>query len=96
MIAATVAREDHETGPVVFHRLTVSVNGAGHVQSSPNGGDCPSDCGELFAEGDVVNLLPIPAAPDSLLSWSGIRAGRDGSCQFWLTHDEAITATFSD
>ena len=67
--------------------------GSGSVGSSPPGIDCPGDCTEAYADGTPVTLTATPSPGSYFIDWSGSCSGSAG-CNFTMTVDRAVTATF--
>ena len=73
--------------------LTVTVEGAGTVTSSPEGIDCGADCAETYEPGEVVVLTAQPADLYTFAGWSGACEGT-GPCELRMTDAADVTATF--
>ena len=57
--------------------LTVTVTGAGSVQSRPSGIDCPArSCSATFSPGETVTLTPSPDRGSHLITWTGDCSGK--------------------
>jgi hypothetical protein len=79
---------------VAQHQLTVSTTGSGTVTSSPVGISCPTDCDQLYDQGNTVTLTPTPAAGWSFAGWGGACAGT-GGCVVTMNAAQSVTATFT-
>ena len=79
----------------ITHVLSLAVNGAGGVGSSPSGITCPSDCTEAFALGAMVTLAAAPSTGYQFTGWSGACTGAAMSCVLTMNAAEAVTATFT-
>jgi outer membrane protein assembly factor BamB len=71
--------------------LTVTVNGAGSVNSSPPGISCPPTCTAQFPTGTQVELTPSPSS--SFIDWGGECSGT-GTCALTMDLDQSVVATF--
>lgn len=82
--------------------LTVTVNGAGRVTSSPAGIDCQraeggaqtGSCTAVFSPATVVTLNFQGAADHGFGGWSGSCPGTTGACTVTMSVDRAVTAVF--
>ena len=75
--------------------LTLAVEGAGHVGSSPSGIDCRDgvgNCQQLFTLDTVVDLTPTPEIGWAFVGWSGDADCGDGTVT--MTSATACTAIF--
>jgi hypothetical protein len=81
------------TTPDSPHKLTVAVPGNGSVTSSPAGIDCPGDCSETYAPGQVVTLTSTPDLHYVLDQWTG-DCGGNGQCQVTMGADRSVVADF--
>lgn len=75
--------------------LTLTVGGTGHTGSSPAGIDCGNggvDCGESYAFGTVVDLMPTPGTGWAFAGFTGDPDCDDGTLT--LTGAIACAATF--
>ncbi len=84
---ATIVDDDSES------TLTVTVNGPGHVGSTPVGIDCGSTCVAAFASSTAVSLVATPVAGATFSGWSGDCAGV-GDCSLTMDAAHAVTAAF--
>ena len=75
------------------HDVTVTVQGPGHVSSTPTGIDCPSACSDTFT--DHVTLYAQPDNGATFVGWSGSCSGTDPSCALGLSGDATATAMFA-
>jgi uncharacterized protein (DUF2141 family) len=77
-------------------RLSVSLagSGSGRVGSVPDGIDCPGDCGEDFADGELVTLSAVAADNSRFAGWSGDCSGRAPTCTVKMSRAESVTASF--
>jgi hypothetical protein len=80
------------------HDLTVDVEGAGRVTSTPSGIDCGTGqsgtCSASFAHGTSVTLTETPEAGSGFAGWSGACTGT-GSCAVSMSVARSATATFT-
>jgi hypothetical protein len=83
------------TGGQSFSTLTVSINGAGNIISSPAGINCPSACSGSFPTGSTVTLSAIPASNYVFSGWSGGGCSGTGSCTLALNQATNVSATFT-
>ena len=75
--------------------LTVTVTGAGSVQSRPSGIDCPArSCSATFSPGQTVTLTPSPDRGSHLITWTGDCSG-SGKCPIAMDTDQDVGADFS-
>lgn len=82
--------------------LTVTVNGAGRVTSSPAGIDCQraeggaqtGSCSAVFSPATVVTLNFQTAVNHGFGGWSGSCTGSTGACTVTMSVDRAVTAAF--
>ncbi|HEX2058828.1 MAG TPA: peptidoglycan DD-metalloendopeptidase family protein [Actinomycetota bacterium] len=74
--------------------LTVTVEGAGSVTSSPEGIDCGSDCDETYSPGSVVVLTAQPDDLYTFAGWGGACSGTD-PCELQMRSPTEVTATFT-
>lgn len=82
--------------PEGARKLTLSVSGAnGSISSTPAppGGVCTTSCNQYFANGEVVTLIPTPAAGALFSGWSGDCSG-SGTCQVTMDAAKSVTAIF--
>jgi Divergent InlB B-repeat domain len=91
-VVATFLRQAPATG---LHRLTVVVEGAGRVASTPAGIDCDSTtCGGDFADGTAVALTATAAATSTFAGWGGGACSGPGACSVTLRSDVQVFAHF--
>lgn len=74
--------------------LTVTLDGAGVVRSSPGGIDCGAKCTAQLQAQTAVTLTPTPDAGQAFVGWSGDCAG-DGPCQLTMDGPKSATASFA-
>ncbi|MDH4163772.1 MAG: FG-GAP-like repeat-containing protein [Nitrospirota bacterium] len=78
----------------ITHQLSVSITGIGSVTSSPAGIDCGGDCSEVYAQGTVVTLTPLPGDVSMAFSgWTGDPDCSDGVVT--MDGTTSCTATFT-
>jgi hypothetical protein len=77
----------------VTHRLTLTIQGAGRIQTglAP---DCRATCTIDAPSPGPLTLVAIPETGSSFAGWSGECSG-GGACSVVLDVDRAVTATFS-
>jgi hypothetical protein len=75
------------------HTLTVSVPGTGGVTSSPAGIDCGANCDQIYVDGTVVTLTPIPEDGFVFTDWTGDTDCSDGVVT--MNVNVSCTANFS-
>ena len=76
-------------------RVTVQVNGAGSVRSTPAGLDCGPLCNATFNVGDTVSLVAAATQGNRFMGWSGGCAGTDSLCRLTVASDAVVvTAQF--
>lgn len=73
--------------------LTVAIEGAGRVYSSPSGIDCGADCVETYEPGEAVVLTAQPDDLHAFAGWGGACSGTD-PCELAMSSSAAVTATF--
>lgn len=78
----------------VARDVSLSVTGAGHVESSPAGIDCMSHCVGQFADGDVVELTAEPDDGWVFVGWTGACSGQ-GVCQVTVSEALDVFAKFA-
>ena len=82
--------------PPTTQALSVTVNGAGTVTSSPAGLTCSSGtCTADFASGSLVTLTAEPGSGATWSGWAGACAGSSLTCNVTLTSDQSVTGTFT-
>ncbi|HWE23048.1 MAG TPA: hypothetical protein VG496_03825 [Myxococcales bacterium] len=83
------------SGPQVTRRqtLSVDVDGAGSVASTPPGIACPGTCSAVFDAGTSVALTATPAPGQTFVSWFWECAGA-GECNVPISADVRIGARF--
>lgn len=74
--------------------LTVTLDGAGVVRSSPGGIDCGAKCTAQLEAQTAVTLTPTPDAGQAFVGWSGDCAG-DAPCQLTMDGPKSVTASFA-
>jgi hypothetical protein len=82
--------------PVGQFQLSVAVQGAGSVSSSPPGIACGSgqgDCSNGFAAGGIVTLTQSPGVV-GFAGWGGPCSGAAPTCQVTMDQAQQVTATF--
>ena len=76
-------------------QLSVTVQGAGDVTSTPAGINCGSDCSETY---DVVTGVTLTATPQGsavFAGWSGACTGTSTNCTLTMDGPKSVTATFT-
>src|ERR1700682_2882900 len=71
-------------------RVTVQVNGAGSVRSTPAGLDCGPLCNATFNVGDTVSLVAAATQGNRFMGWSGACAGTDPLCRLAIASDAVM------
>jgi Divergent InlB B-repeat domain len=74
--------------------LTVTLDGAGLVRSSPGGIDCGARCTAQLDGGSSVTLTPTAQAGFAFTGWSGDCEG-DALCQLTMDGPKSVTASFA-
>ncbi len=77
-----------------FHKLSVSLNGQGYVQSSDFSVNCGTTCSGLYAQGASVSLTAQPAVGYQFSGWSGGACSGTGPCTVLMNSDINIVANF--
>lgn len=72
--------------------VALAGSGAGTVESSPAGIDCPGSCTAGYEIGEQVTLTATPDVGSTFDAWSGDCSG--ASCVVTLNVPRAVTATF--
>lgn len=75
-------------------RLTVTMQGAGEVDSDVPGVRCTATCGTDWDTGSPVVLTAKPASGQRFVRWGGSCAG-SGACQVVVDVPKAVTAVFA-
>jgi len=78
-----------------FHKLSVSLNGQGYVQSSDFSINCGTTCSGLYAQGASVSLTAQPAVGYQFSGWSGGACSGTGPCTVLMNSDINIVANFA-
>ena len=95
--SATTATFDLDTPPGPpgpgSHVLKVTLNGSGHVVSTPAGLDCGTICAATFTDGTVVMLQPTAASGFTFDGWGGACSGA-GPCAVKIGADAQVYAIF--
>ncbi len=76
------------------YTVTVAVAGAGAVTSDPSGISCGDDCVEEYEVGTMVTLTATPLLGSTFAGWSGGGCSDTGSCQFTVTGEISVSASF--
>ena len=77
-------------------QLSVTVQGAEDVTSTPAGINCGSDCSETY---DVVTGVTLTATPEGsavFAGWSGACTGTSTTCTLTMNGPKLVTASFSN
>ena len=82
------------TGSTSTFALSVSLAGAGTVNSNPAGINCPGTCTANFASGVNVTLTAAAASGSAFSGWSGACSGT-GTCSVTMNAVMSVTATFN-
>jgi hypothetical protein len=85
LVATSSAAQARNFRRVVF----VTLQGHGHVTSSPAGLSCPSTCRGFFLKDQHVRLVAHAAPGWRLVRWSGSCSGKKAACGFFVadSHD---------
>ena len=85
LVATSSAAQARNFRRVVF----ITMQGHGHVTSSPLGLSCPSKCRGFFLKDQRIRLVGHPAAGWRIVRWSGSCVGKKTACGFWAadSHD---------
>ena len=78
------------------YALMVEKNGTGSgtVVSNPPGIDCGTDCIDVYGQGKLITLTPIPDLFSAIVGWSGGGCSGTDVCILNLMEDVTVTATF--
>ena len=91
-----VARFAAEPPSPVEFELTVSIpGGGGRVRGSSTGIECPPTCTNELASGTPVSLTAVPDKGFRFDRWSDSACATAVPCDFLLSEDRSVTATFS-
>jgi len=77
-------------------QLSVTVQGAGDVTSTPAGINCGSDCSETYDVVTGVTLTATPSGSAVFAGWSGACTGTSTTCTLTMNGPKLVTATFSN
>jgi hypothetical protein len=77
-------------------QLSVTVQGAGDVTSTPAGISCGSDCSETYDVVTGVTLTATPSGSAVFAGWSGACTGTSTTCTLTMNGPKLVTATFSN
>jgi len=83
---------------LVDYTISVLPNGGigyGTITSDLGGINCGPICYATFHYGDAVRLTATPDSTSRFSSWDGSCAGQDATCDFTVTSDQLIRATFN-
>jgi hypothetical protein len=78
-----------------FHKLSVSLNGQGYVQSSDSSINCGTTCSGLYAQGTSVSLTAQPASGYEFSGWSGGTCSSARTCTVLINSEISIVANFT-
>lgn len=94
LMVACGGGSDSNIGSGSGHRLSVTVSGAGTVNSAPAGISCTASCSVEFLLDATVVLTATPAAGQVFSAWSGGCTGSAATCTLAMNLDRTVTATF--
>jgi hypothetical protein len=77
-------------------QLSVTVQGAGDVTSTPAGISCGSDCSETYDVVTGVTLTATPSGSAVFAGWSGACTGTSSTCTLTMNGPKLVTASFSN
>jgi hypothetical protein len=77
-------------------QLSVTVQGAGDVTSTPAGISCGSDCSETYDVITGVTLTATPSGTAVFAGWSGACTGTSTTCTLTMNGPKLVTASFSN
>jgi len=77
-------------------QLSVTVQGAGDVTSTPAGINCGSDCSETYDVVTGVTLTATPSGSAVFAGWSGACTGTATTCTLTMNGPKLVTASFSN
>jgi Divergent InlB B-repeat domain len=77
-------------------QLSVTVQGAGDVTSTPAGISCGSDCSETYDVVTGVTLTATPSGSAVFAGWSGACTGTATTCTLTMNGPKLVTASFSN
>jgi hypothetical protein len=77
-------------------QLSVTVQGAGDVTSTPAGISCGSDCSETYDVVTGVTLTATPSGSAVFAGWSGACTGTSTTCTLTMNGPKLVTASFSN
>jgi hypothetical protein len=80
--------------------VSLTGTGSGTVTSSPSGINCGSDCSETYNYNTSVTLTASASTGSTFAGWSGGSGSASscsgtGNCEFNLTQNSGVTATFT-
>ena len=74
--------------------LTVTVNGAGRIESDAPGLSCTAACTTSWDAGSIVSLSATPAAGQRFAGWSGGPCAGRGDCSLTIDAPKTVTGLF--
>jgi len=77
--------------------LTVAVagSGSGAVKTNSTKISCPGTCSATYTYGSTATLNVQPAAGSTFAGWSGACSGAASKCNFKMSGNKTVTATFT-
>lgn len=77
------------------YTVTVSKSGIGSGTVTGTGVNCGADCSHTLAYGSSYTLTAVPSLGSIFSGWSGATCAGVGPCQFTVTGDTTVSATFA-
>jgi hypothetical protein len=75
--------------------LVVRLRGAGRVQSTPSGIECPGRCSASFSSGAAIRLRARPPRGSVFIRWRGACRTSRRTCVVTMTQPQRVGATFA-
>src|SRR5262249_14745283 len=95
MSADTTVSATFNPIPVRTLNVTVSGTATGTVTSTPTGISCGATCSAQFPNATQITLMATPAPHAALTGWSGAGCSGTSTCNFTISADTNVTATFA-